>query len=423
MHKFFNLLICLFLYNIPQLSCQPAVPLRTTVLKEAIHTLQIRSENGRNTLSEHIPVIELNTDERITVGFDELADSPAWLSYRLVHCNADWTPSSLSETEYLNGFNNTRIETADPSFNTFVNYYHYRITVPNEQIGFRISGNYALLIHPENDPEEIIAVACFYVTENKANISGNVSVNTDIDFKREHQQLSLQITPYLSETVNPAQDIRVHITQNSRVDHEVIVRHPSRRQGKALIYEHKRELIFEAGNNFRRFETVSSLYPGIGIEQIRHIHPLYHALLLPTEVKNALPYYYDRDQNGRFVIRNSDSEEPDTEADYFMVHFTLEDETPLREGEIHLFGEFTHGLFTPRTKMNYNFERRCYEKAMLLKQGHYNYQYLFLPFQQDRAFTAPVEGNHYEAENEYLVRVYCRVPGQRYDRLIGTALL
>ena len=69
--------------------------------------------------------------------------------------------------------------------------------------------------------------------------------------------------------------------------------------------------------------------------------------------------------------------------------------------------------------MGYNFETHQYEKAVLLKQGSYNYQYLFVPNNATVGETGPIEGNFYQAENEYSIYVYYRPMGARYDRLIG----
>jgi hypothetical protein len=58
-------------------------------------------------------------------------------------------------------------------------------------------------------------------------------------------------------------------------------------------------------------------------------------------------------------------------------------------------------------------------KSLLLKQGVYNYRYLFLPAFNEQFDIAEIEGNHYETGNEYLILFYHRPPGTRYDRLLG----
>ena len=61
----------------------------------------------------------------------------------------------------------------------------------------------------------------------------------------------------------------------------------------------------------------------------------------------------------------------------------------------------------------------CYTADLLLKQGAYNYMYLWVPDGTAVGQTGKIEGDHYETVNEYLVKVYDRPMGERYDRLVG----
>ena len=56
---------------------------------------------------------------------------------------------------------------------------------------------------------------------------------------------------------------------------------------------------------------------------------------------------------------------------------------------------------------------------MLIKQGYYSYQLLFLPTGESEALTATLEGDHYVTPNSYTIYVYYRSPDARYDRLVG----
>ena len=49
----------------------------------------------------------------------------------------------------------------------------------------------------------------------------------------------------------------------------------------------------------------------------------------------------------------------------------------------------------------------------------YNWLYLFVPEGNQIGQTAPSAGNFYETENEYLILVYHRPFGGRYDKLVG----
>jgi hypothetical protein len=56
---------------------------------------------------------------------------------------------------------------------------------------------------------------------------------------------------------------------------------------------------------------------------------------------------------------------------------------------------------------------------MLLKQGFYNYQYVFVKDGKQAYSFEEVEGNSYETENLYSIYIYHRTQGKYYDRLVG----
>lgn len=391
----------------------------TKALKNDIKTLQLLTNDN----FEQPPLLALNSDQFITIRFDELSSDLKWYSYRILHCDADWKPSTISEMEYLDGFNGNPIEEAYPSFNTFVNYYHYKLTLPNDRVNFRISGNYTVLIYEDTAIDQPVATACFSVVDQKMSVKTVVTSNTDIDFNQKHQQLSIHLGWNQLHLSNPTAELKVKVQQNNRRDNEVTITTPTRFGNREAIYEHNRQLIFEAGNNYRRFEMVNNKYPGVGVENIRYFDPLYHVALTTDYSKSNQNYTYDRHQNGRFIIRESNAYDHHTEADYFMVHFSLKYAQPLLGGELFLSGEFTHDCFNAEHQMIYHSDRKQYENSMLLKQGHYNYQYLFLPNGKRKAESDLIEGNYFETANEYLIKVYYRPIGSRYDQLIGVSLV
>ena len=392
-------------------------PYETRSFSDRFKTLRTQVE-GRELFP---PIIDLNTNEHITISFDEMTEEVSYLQYSLVHCNADWRPSALSDLEYLDGFNTNPIEEFDFSMATFAHYVHYSLTLPNEDVQFKVSGNYVLLVYPENEPERVLLQVCFSVYENNILVAPSVTSRTDIDYNREHQQVSVTLNANNYRIQNPYNELKVSVTQNGRRDNEVIVNRPLRIQGSQIFFDHDRNLIFEAGNEFRRFEMVATRYAGLGVSNIYHFDPYYHVELTPVKPRSESSYLYDQTQNGRFVIRQSGASNSDTEADYFVVHFTL-DSDPIPGGKIYIDGELTNHLYSPYNEMVYNPQTEQYEKTLLLKQGSYNYQYLFLPDGARTATAAPVEGNYYQTVNEYLVKVYHRAPGERYDRLIGIGM-
>lgn len=364
------------------------------------------------------PIINLNSDDVLEVSFDELSHEYHRFQYVISHYNADWTPSGLNEIDYLEGFNNSPIEDYQNSVNTTMLYTHYRISFPNEQVKFKVSGNYIISIYNDDDNSKPVCKACFSILENKVSVSASVSSNTDIDNNKSNQQVSFRVN-YAGYNIRiPQSELKIKVMQNLREDNCTTNILPSYVGPNELKYEYNKNLIFNAGNEYRRFEMVSVKYAAQGVQSIRFFDPYYHVTLFPDElrIKN---YSFDKDQNGRYWVRYDWATNNDTEADYFLVHFSLPWKDALPDGDFYLQGAFTNDNLTENYRLKYNPATKAFETTQLLKQGSYNYQYLFLPAGSDRTTEALTEGNYYETENEYLILVYHRPFGERYDRLIG----
>ncbi len=364
------------------------------------------------------PVAVMPTGSRLNISFDHLSDDREFLRYRVVRCDADWRPSTISENEWLAGFNESQIEDYDYSRATTVHYVHYSFDFPNEDISPSLSGNYLIEVYPEDDPDDVWFARRVMLSEQCAPVSAGVTTRTDVDYNGSHQQLSVAVDTERASVSDPFNDITVMIAQNGRRDNEVALRQPLRMSGSTSIYEHRDPLIFEAGNEYRRMEVADVNYPGMGVEEIAWADPYYHFKLFTDSPRAGQSYVYDSTQHGRYFIRQYNAADSDLDADYVVVHFSLD--MPEQPGSmIFLDGDFTSRRFDPESIMNYNPATGLYEKVMLLKQGAYNYQYLTVPPGGRRGFTAPVEGDNYQTSNEYLIKVYSRGPLDRTDRLIG----
>lgn len=381
------------------------------------------------------PVLTLGSSDRLVIGFDALKEERDYLRYSIYHCDADWRMSDLVDAEVFDGFNYADVEQYEFSRATAVHYVHYTITLPNDAFTFRLSGNYLLQVYPEDNPDDILLQARFMVSEGVASVGGEVTSRTDREFNGSLQQLSLSVDLNRYPVRDIYNDLKINVSQNGRVDNVVRVSHPSRVAGSRAVYEHIPSLIFPAGNEYRRMETVQMTYPGMGVESIDYHAPYYHHILTAAEPRHSRSYLYDSTQHGRFFVREYNSSESDIEADYSVVHFTLA-MLPVPDMDIYIDGDLTYRHFDDSSRMRYDTESGVYHKAMLLKQGAYNYQFLALPRQKDGrknpplnngvaqpALTSEVEGDFYQTVNEYFVTVYYRAPGERYDRLLGYTLL
>lgn len=367
-------------------------------------------------------VIPLVGEDRIAISFDEIGEERSYLRYSLVHCNADWQPSSLVDAEYIDGFNEGKIEDYEYSQLTKTHYTHYSLFIPNDDMRPTKSGNYLLRVYDESDPDRTLLQTRFMVSEYSMKINAEVTSRTDIDYNEHNQQLSIAVDIERSPVQNIMSDLRVRVEQNGRLDNAVLISRPSRFSGKTAYYEHLRPLIFPAGNEYRRVEFTSVTIPMMGVEHIDYFEPYYHITLRSDEIRTTQPYAYDQTQHGRFLIREYDSSQSEIEADYVAVHFSLP--TDEFEGyDLFLDGDFTCRRFDPDSRMVYNRVFNAYEATPLLKQGAYNYQILAVPNGQDIGLTDVIEGDKYQTVNEYVIAVYYRRSDERYDRLTSTATI
>lgn len=361
------------------------------------------------------PVIELNSNDFLTISFDRLTHEYKDLRYSLRHCNANWETSDMLEIDYMDGFNNTEIEDYETSVNTTVDYIHYSLTIPNENMMLKLSGNYILEIS-DYDNDETVASIAFSVLDKQINTGATVTGNTVIDTNKEHQQVDIFINNQDYTIRDPQRELKLTVMQNSRTDNMVTDIKPSFIGNGIIEYKNLHNLIFKAGNEYRRFEMLNENDPMMGVEKIGYYDPYYHATLY-TEGP-AMNYIYDQDQDGKFFISNNNVYDPATEADYMIVHFLFKSEY-LYDTDIYINGEFTNNSFSDEFKMRYNKEYGIYEKNILLKQGMYNYMYLTKSPVQETISSTDTEGNFYETQNTYTIYVYHRPFGERYDRLIG----
>lgn len=373
-------------------------------------------------------VITLGTDDWVHISFDHFSHDYHRFIYRIIHCNADWTPSDLFEVDYMEGFNDQPIEDYENSLNTTMLYTHYWLDLPNDDIIFKVSGNYMVEIYLDDDDDEDsssqadnepkkVAVACFRIVEPRMGLNTTITSNTDIDTNLSHQQVSFTVNYNTNDVVDPNTEIKPYVYQNSRTDNCASLVKPTYVTPGRAEYTHNKSLIFPAGNEYRRFEIINMHYATQGVDKISFFAPYFHATLLPDTPRRH--YSYDEDHNGHYLIRYNLAEDPATEADYLFAHFRLD--MPRRTGgEFYLSGEFTYNDFTPAYQAVYNENEQAYEATVVLKQGAYDFLYLWVPDGTTVGHTGPAEGNFYETENEYQIYIYHRPFGGRYDQLVAT---
>jgi hypothetical protein len=175
---------------------------------------------------------------------------------------------------------------------------------------------------------------------------------------------------------------------------------------------------FPGSAEFRTFD-ISTLRSNadhiVGISFVNHHN---HAYVLQDAARPYAAYESRGNMNGRCYYRNRDLRN-DYSEDYVFTHFTLKSTFPFNDGDVYVFGELTDWRLKDEAKLRYNKEFDFWETELMLKQGVYNYQYVFVPWGSTTIDATYIEGSHYETNNIYYIYVYYQEEGTSYDRLIG----
>ena len=386
---------------------------RHEIMSDHIATLQVVADNDWLTM----PVIRLNSGQRIHIEFDDLTHQYNRYAYKVIHCEADWTESEeLFESDYIEGFaDGNTIDDMEESLNTNQLYTHYSLTLPNEHCRLKMSGNYKVEVYDDNDDSEPMFTACFMVVEPVMTVRMEVTPNTDIDVNKTHQQVSMEVAYNGLQVLQPDRQIHTVVLQNGRWDNARLNAKPQYTMADGLRWDHNRDLIFDAGNEYRKFEVLDTDHPTLGIDRIRWDGKQFHAFVFADEPRPN--YLYDEDANGAFYIRNSDNIENNRISDYVQVHFQLMCPQPV-SGDVYVNGVWTNDRFLEQYRMEYDYGSSSYQLTLPLKMGYYSYQYVMLDA-DGFAQVMPTEGSFFQTENEYYALVYYRQQGGRTDRLVG----
>ena len=386
---------------------------RHEIMSDHIATLQVVADNDWLTM----PVIRLNSGQRIHIEFDDLTHQYNRYAYKVIHCEADWTESEeLFESDYIEGFaDGNTIDDMEESLNTNQLYTHYSLTLPNEHCRLKMSGNYKVEVYDDNDDSEPMLTACFMVVEPVMTVRMEVTPNTDIDVNKSHQQVSMEVGYNGLQVLQPERQIHTVVLQNGRWDNARLNAKPQYTMADGLRWDHNRDLIFDAGNEYRKFEVLDTDHPTLGIDRIRWDGKQFHAFVFADEPRPN--YLYDEDANGAFYIRNSDNIENNRISDYVQVHFQLMCPQPV-SGDVYVNGVWTNDRFLEQYRMEYDYGSSSYQLTLPLKMGYYSYQYVMLDA-DGFAQVMPTEGSFFQTENEYYALVYYRQQGGRTDRLVG----
>src|ERR1041385_7354608 len=107
------------------------------VYEPQIKTVQLYpdSDNPQDFLQ---PATTLITQQNLVLEFDDMQDNRNNYYAKLIHCNYDWTQSTLMDLDFMDNYNEFNLADYTFSNSTYSRYIHYRLKIPP----VKLTGNY-----------------------------------------------------------------------------------------------------------------------------------------------------------------------------------------------------------------------------------------------------------------------------------------
>jgi hypothetical protein len=410
---FFILTVCFSVLS-PCLAI-PEGPFPDAVFNRNIKTVQFYKEGWEFSY----PILEMDDEKSLLLSFDDLEATYKNFNYVIVHCDASWMPSRISFTDYMDGFYQNPLNNYQSSFSTHVAYNHYSLQIPNDNVKLKISGNYVLIVYENNNEDNPVFIKRFVIVEQKVTIAPSVRRPTLPAYQDEYQEVDFTIFHPEYPIENPYQSVNVAIVKNNQWKFSITDLKPLFIRNKELVYNYEDKNLFFGGNEYRWFDTKSLKYQSANIQAIQFVDNSWQVVLKPDRPRDRMSYFYNEDFNGKYSVQNQQGINAAVDAEYVNILFNFPMDAPLVDGDVYVFGGFTDFNCYDDNRMTYNIERKTYELDYQVKQGYFNYQYVYVKKNSYDVDERYFEGSFYETENDYVIYVYYRPFGSRYDHLIG----
>lgn len=378
--------------------------------KSDIQTILLSKPEEKSILNDN-PVIDQSSQGNYQLSFDDLGLKNLNYQLRIIHCQADWQASSLSEIEYLQDFNDVPIRSPRNSFGTKIPYLHYQIPLPK----VRISGNYIAMVYAQRNKRDTVFTKRFSVYENAITIAAKISFARPNHLRNTHQAIDLSLLYPNDIMLNSEEGLRIILRknyQNENYLHKIPRAQINGQERRISFPFYENENVIPGGNEFRLINLSSTQQKMTFVESIRQSDAYTEISTMPEVPQGNYSYIQRPDFDGSFVIDNYENGNSSVASDYIWCLFQLKTEE-IPDSKIYVVGGFNQFEKNPLNLMEYDATKQMYTKRILLKQGIYNYQFASSPYHEK------LEGNYSQTENTYEVLVYFKKPGDRHDSLLG----
>lgn len=357
---------------------------------------------------------------RLTLSFDIIDGEGEVLNYTFIHCTHDWQPSDIQRVQYAAGFDSDRLDDYAFSRNTLIDYVNYQLQFPNDDMAPMLSGNYLLIVYGD-DLSDLYFTRRFMVLDEKAHVGATVPRYPDeLAFTDTHQQLNISVDVNNYLTGNTQQYSSLTIRQNGRWDNAAVGLKPTFVYPDRISFEHHPLTVFEAGNQYRRFNTSNFYFQSENLAHIRQTDESFEIDIATCMSRAHQAYTSYEDIHGeKFVYVEDENLDNNTEADYCRVNFFYQSEAPLTHEDLYIMGALNDWRFDESNKMRYDYRLHGYTCSMVLKQGYYNFMFATIDRKTGLISTDLTAGNHWETNNVYKLYFYFYNAIKGYDELIG----
>lgn len=376
---------------------------------DAVRTVQFYRGSDERSL----PVTSLHGEESLTLEFDLMEREGRSLSVYFVHATRDWT-RDLSPSRVLESYHDDQIVEYRASQGTEVPYVHYTYRFPNDDIRFRLSGNYILRVTERGRRDSVLFERPFFVTDE----AGRLDLQAEgIRVPGQRQQSLRPVARFdpPTELQGDPFGYSVCFVRNGRLPDTRCQDRPLLGQQPRLEFELERDRAFAPATADYTID-LGNLRSSAGIERLDRTVSPFQVLLEPDYAQFS---GQDREAmlNGQIVVRDAvrGRADPSLTAEYVETTFAFvpPKEQPLASA-VTLSGSFS-GMDPSRgLEMRWNAGRRRYEGSLLLKQGQYQYFYST----PDPDLLRTVRQSQPRLQNTYTTFVYYQDPSRDTDRLL-----
>lgn len=360
------------------------------------------------------PIIKLG--DRLKLTFDDIRARVADYYYTIEHYDYNWVPSRLAKNEYIEGFDNIRLFNFTNSLTTLQPYTHYDLRIPNKNTRrLKVTGNYMLKIF--NSDKQLVFSRKFMVFDPIVNVRTQVRRSRDLKNIGQKQLIEYRVGKDGFVFINPEQNVNTVIVQNNDFVSAIYDVKPQFVSGNELVFNYPKKTEFWGGNEYLFYDNRDIRVATMNIRRVE-LYDLYQTFLNTDFVRDGREYVFNPDINGSFRVNTVQGQDVNRESEYANIHFSLRCDKDLNGGELHVYGRFNNYSLTDETHLTYNKDTGLYETTLLLKQGFYNYKYVYLTAEGE--FNDHfISGSYDITENDYTILVYYRNVGGRYDEIIG----